>query len=40
MEDPKDFDYIGNAILYGFIIYKFDAFYIYSGFRADGTLHF
>jgi hypothetical protein len=40
MEDPKDFDYIGYAILYGFIIYKCDAFYIYSGNRADGTLHF
>ncbi|KZR98152.1 Uncharacterized protein APZ42_006560, partial [Daphnia magna] len=36
-EDPKDFDYIGNAILYGFIIYKCDAFYIYSGTRADET---
>ncbi|KZS07732.1 Uncharacterized protein APZ42_028492 [Daphnia magna] len=38
MEDTlekKPFDYIGNAVAYGYIIYKNDFFYIYSGTLLD-----
>ncbi|KAK4017440.1 hypothetical protein OUZ56_032751 [Daphnia magna] len=33
------FDYIGNAVAYGYIIYKSDFFYIYSGTLPDGSMY-
>ncbi|KZR97558.1 Uncharacterized protein APZ42_007491, partial [Daphnia magna] len=42
MEDTlgkNPFDYIGNAVAYGYIIYKSDFFYIYSGTLPDGSMY-
>jgi hypothetical protein len=36
MEDNREFDFKGNAILHGFITFKCDAFYVYSGQMDDG----
>ena len=40
MEDNScDFDFMGNAILYGFIIFKCDVFYVYSR-QMEDSMYF
>lgn len=34
--EESDFDFVGNAILYGFIKFKCEDFYVYSGTMTDG----